>query len=274
VTRLAELQQRFWRLMTAPEAVDVSLADLAARDPGLVPLAGWIRAADEATAIERLNVYANGYFFRLQGILRDDYPKLAQLVGAAHFQNLATGYLLAFPSRNPSVRHIGRDLAAYLDGHELTATWPILPDLARLEWARGEAFDAADAPAVGEAALAAVPPDRWPLVRLRLQPALRLLRLAHPVHRVWLALEKGDPPPEIAAAPTAVVVWRRGFRVYHRAVPPAEMAALESAAAGDTFAALCERVLPHGGADTPAIAVRALRGWLAEEMVSAVQLPP
>lgn len=271
---LAQLQELFWRLVTAAETVDVALPEVAARHPAAAPLTGWIRATDEATAIRRLNVYANMYFFRLHDVLRDDYPKVAALIGAAHFQNLVTGYLLAFPSRDPSVRHVGRHLAEHLQGHELAATWPALPDLARLEWARGEAFDAADAAPVGEAALAAVPPDRWPLLRLHMQPALRLLRLAHPVHRVWLALEKGDPAPAIAPAPTGVVIWRRGFRVYHRAAPPAEMAAFEAAAAGEGFAALCERMSPHAGDDTPAVAVRALRDWLAEEMITGVAVPP
>jgi hypothetical protein len=273
--KLAELQRRFWRLVTAPESVAGALPRLADEDPGLAPLSGWIRAADEATAVQRLDVYANMYFFRLHGILRDDYPKISALVGPDRFHNLATSYLVAHPSRQPSVRHMGRHLAEHLAGHELTATWPALPDLARLEWARGEAFDAADAAPLAESALAAVPPERWPLLRLRLQPALRLLHLDHPAQRLWLALERGEPPPELAAAPTAVMVWRRGFRVYHRAVTPAEMAALEAAAAGDTFAALCERVAPHAGeADTPVVAVRALREWLAEEVLTSLELPP
>ncbi len=270
---LAELQRRFWRLVTAPDSVGAALPRLAAGDPELAPLSSWIRATDDAAALRRLDVYANMYFFRLRDVLQADYPKLAALVGPDRFHNLATSYLVAFPSRHASVRHMGRHLAEHLETHALIATWPALPDLARLEWARGEAFDAADAEPLPESALAAVPPERWPRLRLRLQPSLRLLHLRHPAQRLWLALERGEPPPELPAAPAGVMGWRRGVRVYHRGVSPAEMSALEAAAAGDTFAALCERVAPHAGdADTPVVAVRALREWLAEEILTGLEI--
>ena len=273
--KLAELQERFWRLITAPEPVGKALPSLAARDPGAAPLAGWIRAEDEAAAATRLDVYANMYFFRLLDVLRQDFPALVKLVGDDPFHDLVTGYLLAHPSDNPSLRWVGRHLPDHLIGHALAARFPCAPALARLEWARGEAFDVADAPIATLADVTAATPEAWSAMRLRMQPSMRVIDLDHAVLPLWLALERGSEAlPEATVEVTPVVVWRRGFRVYHRSATAGEAACLRGAARGLTFAALCEVLLPHAGEDTPRQAVGFLRTWLEQEIVSSIAIPP
>ncbi|HLU68906.1 MAG TPA: DNA-binding domain-containing protein, partial [Kofleriaceae bacterium] len=198
---LAALQERFWRLISAPEPVARALPQVTATDPGAAPLSGWIRAASEGAAAARLDVYANMYFFRLLGVLRDDYPNLARLVGADAFHNLITDYLVAFPSRHPSIRHVGANLAELLDRHPLERRFPGAADLARLEWARGLAFDRADARALTADELTAVPPERWGELRFQLVPSFQMLRLGRPVHRLWQALERGEGGAAPAPAP-------------------------------------------------------------------------
>lgn len=273
--KLAEMQERFWRLITAPEPVAKMLPELAARGDGTAPLAAWIAADSEDAAIQRLDVYANMYFFRLLDVLRGDYPNTVKLVGDDAFHNLATGYFLAHPSDNPSLRWIGRHLPDHLEGGDLQRRFPAVASLARLEWVRGEAFDAEDAPVATASALAAATPESWSAMRLRMQPALRLLELDHRVLPMWLALERAEA--EIPAAPSEpcrVVIWRRGFRVYHRAVGAPEHECLRMAISGATFAAICEALWSHVGDETPAVAVGALRTWLDQEMVASVNLPP
>jgi hypothetical protein len=273
--KLAELQDAFWRLITAPEPVAKTLPALAARDHGVPPLGTWIAADSEAAAIQRLDVYANMYFFRLLDVLRGDYPNTVKLVGDDAFHNLVTGYLIAHPSDNPSLRWIGRHLPDHLEESELVARFPAVASLARLEWVRGEAFDAEDAPVATASALAAATPASWSAMRLRMQPALRLLELDHRVLPMWLALERGEA--EIPAAPrepARVVIWRRGFRVYHRAVGAPEYECIRMAISGASFAAICEALWIHVGEETPAVAVGYLRTWLDQEMVASVNLPP
>jgi hypothetical protein len=277
--KLADLQQRFWRLITAPEPVAKLLPEMAGRDPGLAPLCTWIAADSEAAAIERLDVYANMYFFRLLDVLRGDYPNLVKLVGDDAFHNLVTAYLLAHPSDNPSLRWVGRALPSYLasaaEASELRRRFPHAVSLARLEWERGESFDAADAPVATAADLTDVTPAAWSAMRIRLQPALRLVELDHRVLPLWLALERGEAErPEAPAELARAVVWRRGFRVYHRSVTAAECDCLRAAASGATFAALCENLWPHAGDDTPRQAVGLLKTWLDQEMVASFALPP
>lgn len=91
----------------------------------------------------RIAVYRTGYVARLCDALRDDYPKVAIALGD-RFQPVVREYVAKYPSDQPSLRHFGRHLADFLEAHEVRAARPWLADLARLEWARVEACDAAD----------------------------------------------------------------------------------------------------------------------------------
>ena len=273
-TELLHLQRRFFALITAPQGVAPGLRELAGQDAGIAPLHGWIDAADEAAAIERLDVYADMYFFRLLDCLQQDYPKILALIGGAHFHNLVTDYLLVHPSRYASIRHVGRHLPELVRGHALTATWPCLPDLAQLEWARGEVFDAADEAPLVAAQLATLPPESWAELRFGLTPALRVLDLQYPADQVWLALEQGQvPPPASEAAPFSMVVFRLQLVAYHRRAVQGEAAALRALAAGSTFGELCASLEAEHGEGAAPFAFSLLKRWLEEGLLCSLVLP-
>ncbi|HEU5060145.1 MAG TPA: DNA-binding domain-containing protein [Kofleriaceae bacterium] len=269
--KLSEVQRRFWQLISAPVTVERALPELAARDPAIAPLTSWIRAASEQAAIERLDVYANMYFFRLLDVLRDDYPDLARLLGPDHFHNLVTDYLAACPSESPSIRHAGGRLADFLAGHDLARRFPAAPDLARLEWARGLAFDCADGPGeLTAGALAAIPAERWGQLRLALSPSFRIVSLDYPVHALWQALERGEPAPPLEPAATDVLIWRRGFTVYHRPAARDEAGLLARIQAGAPFGAVCEQLAARRpGGDDAAVraAVAFLHTWIDQGLL-------
>ncbi len=272
MTKLAELQRRFWQLVSAPQTVGVALPAIAARDPEALPLCAWIRAGSEEAAIQRLDIYANMYFFRLLGVLRDDYPNLAKLLGDDHFHNLVTDYLAACPSDNPSIRHVGGRLADFLAGHDFGRRFPGAADLARLEWARGLAFDAADAGELAAGDLAAVPPERWGALRLALSPSFRIAALDTAAHALWQALERGEERPVMEPAATEVLVWRRGFSVYHRPAGREEAALLRRVQAGAPFGEICERLAASQGDGEPAVraAFALLSTWIEQGMLTGL----
>lgn len=273
---LLRLQRRFFSLITAPQGVAPGLRELAGQDPDIAPLNGWIDAADETAAIERLDVYADMYFFRLLDALQQDYPKLTSLVGAANFHNLVTDYLLVHPSRYASIRHIGRHLPAFIQGHALTKTWPGLPDLAQLEWARGEVFDAANSTPLQAADLATIQPESWAELRFGLIPALRILDLQLPMDAVWLALDRGEPQPQDAseAAPFSMVVFRNGLVAYHRRANQGEAAALRALLAGSSFGELCASLEATHGEDAAPVAFSLLKLWLEDGLLCSICMPP
>ena len=143
---LQESQTLFWRLLTAPEGVargcETLLREGVLRDR---ELGFFLRPGEQLSPTERLDVYADMYFYRLKDCLAEDYPNLAAWIGPERFHNLVTDYLLAHPSRHPSLRELGRALPVFLESQPLPARFAWAPDLARLEWARLDVFDDADA---------------------------------------------------------------------------------------------------------------------------------
>jgi len=273
---LRRLQELLGRLIVAPDGVADGLAHERALPAG--GLASLIAGDDRMTAAERVEVYANGYFYRLLDVLKEDYPATVAVTGADDFHNLVTGYLIVYPPTEPSIYHAGRDFARYLDTHPLRERWPYLADLARLERAVLESFHAADAPALEAGALRALAPAQWPALTLRAHPATRLVESRWRVDEVARAVADGARADTMSATPApdgagvALVVSRRDTRVAYRAAERGEDVALRlvlaaQAAAPPTLAAICAAIAANVGDahdDLPASINRMLARWLAD----------
>ena len=232
--------------------------------------AGWLLHGDDAfaahvagdLATERMRIYADAYRLRLCEVLGNDFPGVRDALGDSAFAALASRYLRAHPSQSPSLRHFGARFADWLLLQDGLRTG--LHELARFEWLQGEAFDAADATALDIAALAALPAQDWPALRLRAQPSLRQLETR------WLA--PGETTPLLADLPMPMhwLLWRDGDGDVHWRVLDADEAdALRCVRAGVDFAGLCERLSLHHGGDGALRAASLLKRWLADGVLAA-----
>jgi hypothetical protein len=261
---LAQTQQLLWKLITAPEGAAAGLAQLG---PAQGAHARALVAGDERlSAVERLDIYANMYFYRLRDALAEDFAAVRAVVGEGNFHNLATDYLIAHPPAHFSLRYAGQHLPSFLLRHPLSRRWPHLVDLAQLEWAILDAFDAADAPVLEPATLAAVPSEGWPALRFQLTPSLRLLQLKWPADEVWKQVQREETPAAPARAAVSLRVWRQDLRVYHRRIDAAERAALVAIQSAASFADVCETIT---ACDVGADRVSALlHTWLDDGLLS------
>ena len=271
---------------------ELQLRFLGALDPASPPIDAALLAAVNGTgsldAAQRIRIYADMYRARLVDVLREDYPRVAAILGDADFAALACRYLTRHPSTRPSVRHVGRRFADWIAGEAAVA--PHLADLARLEWARVEVFDAADAEPLRLADLESLPPDEWPALRLRLIPACLVLESAWPVHEIWASADPeahADAPADNGVSadstaerapgawtrePTVVRVWREGFSVSHAAMGPDEQRAFRVLARGEPFAEICAAIEDGLDADTAARQVGAiLLRWLEDGLIARPQ---
>jgi hypothetical protein len=247
-------QQRALAALIVDQA---EIADDAPRATALLrPLAG---------APPRLGIYRGAFRGRLVEALRSNYPVLHRVLGDDDFAALALAYLAEHPSRAPSIRWFGHRLPSWL-AHRLEADadalpHPALADLARMEWAVGCSFDAADAAPLERDALARTPPPRWPALRFAAHPSVQVIELAWSVEPLWRALTDDEQaqtaPPEAHAH--RLLVWRQGLETRWRALPPDEAGALGACLAGECFADLCERI---AAADPAADAAARAAGWL------------
>jgi hypothetical protein len=260
VCGLEVTQRAFFDLVSARgELEDV----LEARGMKPRDVAGLVRGDARASAAERVGVYADMYHLRLRDSLAEDFERLAALLGAEAFDHLVAQYLEAHPPRSPYLAELGGDLPRFVRARRLGRERPWLGDLADLEWARTRVFDAADEPALALADLAALAPEAFDRLALRLVPASVVLDVAFDVADTWerLGAADADPVPAAAAVPRRILVWRRDDVVLHQTLT-AEQAELLSivGASGVTFGELCGRL---GEGRSPEAAARAVWEALA-----------
>jgi hypothetical protein len=244
---LRELQELFWQALAA-QAPPAGLVDWVRDDPPLAPPA-------------RLRIYTDAYLWRLMDALREDFPRLAHHLGGDAFGALVRDYLAQHPSTHPSIGRAGRALAAHCATRTDLPPWAA--DLARLEQARQEVFEEADAAALDLDTVRRLDPAAWGSLALAALPACRVLVTAWPVHRLW-----ADDDAAVEPARTAYRVWRQEFRVFHAPVDAAEEGALAALGAGMSFADLCERL------DDPAAAGSLLVRWLGDGLLLAAPTDP
>ncbi len=230
-----------------------------------------IVTTDDARAEHRLGVYYNAYRIRLIDCLAVDYSALEKHLGRERFEQIALAYLDAHPSQHPSVRWVGRHLPEFLATGYVADDAEFLAELAAWEWAQTLVFDAADSPQRAELDdLAALPPEAWAGLRFGFKPALRWLDLYWNVPPIEAALDQGDAPPAPLRAeyPIRWLLWRREFNTHWRSLEVHEAWALEQAADGADFAAICEGLLEWvDAAQAPLVAAGLLKQWVADGLL-------
>jgi hypothetical protein len=168
-------------------------AVLAAPAPGLLAAI----APGGVSPQRRLAVYRNNVQYALYRVLEGNFPATRRVAGEQPFRAAAHDFLRHHPPAQPQLHAWGGDLVGFLREHPATGAMPWLADLAGLEWAREWSYYAADAPVLEPSALAALPEDRCPALRLLLHPTARLIASPWPVYGLWLG--KGAVPPQPAA---------------------------------------------------------------------------
>ncbi|QDA57196.1 DNA-binding domain-containing protein [Thermomonas aquatica] len=223
--------------------------------------AGIVAFVDDDLAAHRLRIYADAYVLRLLDVLGNDFPATRTALGEDAFDVLARAYIAAHPSTQPSVCHFGHAFAGWLAAR--TDVPRGVHELARFEWLQGECFDAADAIPLGVEAIAALPADAWPALRLSLHPATRLLATRR------LRLRDGKPCPATRSADRDWLLWRAGLDVHWRLLDADEADALRALHDGAAFGELCTRLATHHGDASALRAAALLKRWLADGLLAA-----
>ena len=144
---------------------------------------------------KRFDVYRNNVTVAAVDALAETFPAVRQLVGDAFFRATARAYFEASPPSSPLLFRYGATFGDFLDGFPPAAGVPYLGDVARLEFARLQAFHAADATPVAISALGAVPPEAVAGATFEFHPSAALTRSRYPVVSLWGA-SSGLAAPE------------------------------------------------------------------------------
>jgi hypothetical protein len=265
---------------------------------------GRVAGTAKVSAEQRLAIYYDAYRLRLLEALASNYPVLRAWIGEEEFETAAIAYLAAHPSRHFSIRWFGHLLPEFL---ATTPPWQDktgLAEMAALEWALSEAFDAEDGTIIGIEDMAGIPADAWPDMRLHFHPSAQRLDLRWNVPVIWKAVnqnldsnkntascrgetsatpsagrERREDVPAVADVPApmeheypqAWLVWRQGLKTWFRSLSVDEAWALDAAMTGENFAAICEGLCEWIDAQNVALhAAGLMKQWITDGLVGGI----
>jgi hypothetical protein len=214
-------------------------------------------------------VYRHAYIARLVEVLRNDHPLLHTYLGDEAFDEIAKTYVAACPSREQNARWFSHRLPDFLAESRPEA--PQLSELAALERALNDAFDAPDGVPLALTDLAAVPPDQWADLVFSPHPSASRLSFTSNAHGLWLALKSDETPPpvEMYTRAESVIVWRHETTPKVRRMSAEEAMMWTEAMAGVPFGSLCELVAVYDDPGTaPLRAAQHLQGWIMSGLLA------
>jgi Putative DNA-binding domain len=218
-------------------------------------------------------VYRHAYSSRLVEAMRNDHKLLRIYLGDEMFDAMAHAYVAANPSLQPNLRWFSSGLPEFLKSTGPYADHPVLSDLAALEKALNDAFDAPEGPAIGLADMARFVPQTWAGLTFRPHPGARRLNLATNASAVWLALKTDDEPPDPVRREevSRLLIWRKDVTPVFRELDAEEAMMWDEAARGIPFGVLCSMLAAFDDPDGAAArGAGYLHGWIAAELLTGV----
>ena len=201
-----------------------------------LPVPPDLRSQHDHRLQRRFSVYRNNVVASLIAALSTRFPVVQQLVGVEFFRDMARAYVAHDPPRSPILLCYGDTFADFIDAFVPAAPIPYLGDVARIEWARGAAYHAADIQPVGTDAFAALPLDRLDHVRVRLHPSVSIVRSLHPAVSIWRVNQDPDYLVPVSPwGPEAALIARPHFTVETKAIPFATACFVQELANGATL---------------------------------------
>jgi hypothetical protein len=218
-------------------------------------------------------VYRHAYGSRLVDALRNDHGLLQSYLGDEMFDTMGYAYVAARPSHHPNLRWFSQGLPDFLKSTEPYRDHPVLADLAALEKALNDAFDAADAPVLGLADMAAFAPEIWNTLKFQPHPTSCRLDVSTNAAALWLALKNDETPPDAVALdePGRLLIWRQDVTPMFRELTAEEAMMWDEAANGVAFGVLCSMLATYDDPDGAAArGAGYLHGWVTSGLLSGV----
>ncbi|HEU5077179.1 MAG TPA: DNA-binding domain-containing protein [Polyangiaceae bacterium] len=224
--------------------------------------------------VQQLEVYREQFWLRHTSSLVEDFPGLSGILGQRSWERLVEGYLDRCPPEHFSLRDLGARLPAYVAEQTWLEQHELCQDMAALEWAYVECFDAPDAEPLSATELQQIAPEDWARATCILHPALRLLRVRYPVPELRRALKRAASEGGTVAYPEKdpvnLVVHRRQLSLEVGTVSAGAFALLEEFARGVLLFEAVDAVVAGGHVTeselgawlTPVLRDFAANGWV------------
>lgn len=196
----------------------------------------------------RFNVYRNNLRITLRNALRTTFPAVEKLVGEDYFSALTLLYVERHPPRSPIMTEYGHDFAEFLSTFNPLSDYPYLADVARIEFARVQAYHAADTDSfrIESEASAIAALD----ISAMLHPSVTVVVSENPALSIWRSQLEPDAAPPIPDATETAIIWRQDDLVTEMLAHADDEVLLQHFAQSQTFAALISEYPDDPSAET------------------------
>lgn len=227
----------------------------------------YLESPPKGSIADRVSIYADGFYARLEEALNSDYSSLAVVLGEEKFSKMSRRYTQEYPSYNYSLNHFGKNLKQFLTEFLPYKKEPYLAEIAAFEWAEYQALISFDATLLYPVDLQSLPVNQWPEMKIQLHPSCTLLSLN------WNSLaqiqavrkNKSVPTPKKLQSSQCVLIWRRELDVLYRVLKGPEQEMIKAIFNKATFMEICEILSRHMLEDQVATyVVKELHAWIQE----------
>ncbi|MEM9223207.1 MAG: DNA-binding domain-containing protein [Pseudomonadota bacterium] len=188
-------------------------------------------------AADRFRVYKNNVIVSLRDALRTTFTATERLMGEEFFGAAAIAFAERNRPQSPLLFRYGEGFAAFLGTLPGLAEYPFVPEVARIEHARVQAYHAADAPPLAPDILSKVAPEALGETRFSPHPASALLW----VPKGGLAAFQANQSPPLPETPApAALITRPQFDVVVTGLPAPTAQFAEKLMAGAPLAQAAE----------------------------------
>ncbi|MGD9543472.1 MAG: DUF2063 domain-containing protein [Methylocystis sp.] len=197
-----------------------------------------LEGRDGVSPARRFAVYRNNICVGLVDALAERFPVCRQLVGDEFFRAMARHYVRRFLPCSPILFEYGDEFATFVSTFEPARQLPYLGDVARLEYAVGQSFHAADAAPLPMEKLRALQPERLARATATLHPSAYVLASRYPIISIWKAHLSDDErnPLNLDDGEEALVV-RPALEIRVTILPAGGSAFVSALQEGKTFGA-------------------------------------
>lgn len=185
--RLSEIQAEFKaRLLTHPQAADGGQSQR------------FVSEIDEGDIgfEARFSVYADNLVNGLANILKDVYPLVTKLVGDDFMAHMARSYIKGHLPQSGNMNDYGAEFPDFIAGFEGASSLAYLPDMARFEWFKNEAYHAPDDVPLDVTSLMDLSDEEQERIVFTLRSSCRFLKTDWPVTAIAEFCERADAESE------------------------------------------------------------------------------
>ncbi|MCB9989680.1 MAG: putative DNA-binding domain-containing protein [Rhodospirillales bacterium] len=195
-------------------------------------------AENGITVKDRMAVYRGHVLDGLCDVIGNSFPLIARLTGDDFLKAAAFSYVKNNLPQKGNLNLYGATFPAFLEQYEPARCLPYLPDIARMEWAKNEAYYARDDAPLDPASLQKIPQNELQHIHLHFRDSVRFIESRYPLITIrdFCSNDNSDDTIlDIDTGPSHLMIFRPQLRSFILEVDPFEYLFLQQIAKNKTL---------------------------------------